>query len=70
MNSIQLKESQQTIDDYHREKINLQSQLEELQQELRRVNNRIQMNTEDYQSQVDLQETMKLEVQSLKVRFY
>ena len=70
MNSIQLKESQQTIDDYHREKINLQSQLEELQQELRRVNNRIQMNTEDYQSQIDLQETMKLEVQSLKVRFY
>ena len=70
MNSIQLKESQQTIDDYHREKINLQSQLEELQQELRRANNRIQMNIEDYQSQVDLQETMKLEVQSLKVRFY
>lgn len=65
---IQLKESEQSLDRVHREKVDLQNQLDDSQQELRRVKNQIQMNSDDYQSQVDLQETMKLEIESLQVR--
>lgn len=63
-----MKESEQSLDQLHREKVDLQNQLDHSEQELRRINNQIQMNTDDYQSQIDLQETMKLEIESLKVR--
>ena len=62
-----MNESEQSLDQLHREKVDLQNQLDNSEQELRRIKNQNQMNTDDYQSQVDLQETMKLELESLKV---
>jgi len=51
----------------HRKEIDYKNQIEEIEQQLRSANNQIQVTLDDCQTQQDLQETMKLEIESIKV---
>jgi hypothetical protein len=51
----------------HRKEIDYKNQIEEIEQQLRSANNQIQVTLDDCRTQQDLQETMKLEIESIKV---
>ncbi|CAF4711468.1 unnamed protein product, partial [Rotaria magnacalcarata] len=42
-------------------------QIEKIEQQLRSANNQIQVTSDECQTQQELQETMKLEIESIKV---
>ncbi|CAM4858874.1 unnamed protein product [Rotaria socialis] len=62
----QLKQTNETIDDFHRKEIDYKNQIEKIEQQLRSANNQIQVTSDECQTQQELQETMKLEIESIK----
>ncbi|CAM4789639.1 unnamed protein product [Rotaria magnacalcarata] len=62
----QLKQTKETIDDFHRREIDYKNQIEKIEQQLRSANNQIQVTSDECQTQQELQETMKLEIESIK----
>ncbi|CAF2984981.1 unnamed protein product [Rotaria sp. Silwood2] len=63
----QLKQVNQCLDEFHRKEIDYKNQIEEIEQQLRSANNQIQVTFDECQTQQELQETMKLEIESIKV---
>ncbi|CAF5133870.1 unnamed protein product, partial [Rotaria magnacalcarata] len=61
----QLKQTKETIDDFHRREIDYKNQIEKIEQQLRSANNQIQVTSDECQTQQELQETMKLEIESI-----
>ena len=49
--------------------IDCKNQIEQLEQQLRSVNNQLQTTLDECRTQQDLQETMKLEITSIQVDF-
>ncbi|CAF3710609.1 unnamed protein product [Rotaria sordida] len=62
----QFKQTNQSLDEFHLKEIDYKNQIEEIKQQLRSGNNQIQVTLDECQAQQELQETMKLEIESIK----
>ncbi|UJR14143.1 hypothetical protein I4U23_001137 [Adineta vaga] len=62
----QLKQANLSLTEQHRIEIDYKNQIEQLEQQIRHVNNQLQVTSDECQTQQDLQETMKLEITSIQ----
>lgn len=64
---MQLKQANDSLEELQCKEIDYKNQIEEITQQLRSADTKIQVSSDECLTQQELQETMKLEIDSLKV---
>ena len=64
-----MKQANEALSERYRMEIDCKNQIEQLEQQLRRVTNHLQTTLDECRTQKELQETMELEITSIQVDF-